>query len=48
MELMVKQDMFFCFVILMTSQLPGLNAISHSLSHSSSFDSSLCKVWQSD
>ena len=32
----------------MTSHLLRLNAISHSPSHSSSFDRSLCKVWQSD
>ena len=43
MELIVKED-----IVLMTSHLSGLNAISHSLSHSSSFDRSVCKVWQSE
>ena len=33
---------------LITSHLSGLNAISQSLSHNSSFDKSLCKAWQSD
>ena len=40
--------MFSFFMILMTSNLSGLNAIIHSLSQNSSFARSLCTVWQSD
>ena len=48
MEFVVINNRVFFFVILITSHLSGLKAISHSLSHDSSFVRSLCRSWQSD
>ena len=48
MKLLVKSNSFFSFVVLITSHLWGLNALSHSLPHNSSFDKSFCMAWQSD